>query len=337
MTPTLDQYAIAYATELGWPIFPAHPRTKRPLIKTGADHAANASRDPEQLGRWFGRPWRTRDGEEIVPALAIPTGAASGVVVIDADAKHDGERVLAELEARYGALPRTSVVRTQSGGIHVYLAHPGLGVRVKTCVGGESSPWRERGVDVRADGGIVLLPPSVGYTWERGDVGFRLLPDGWLAVLTGAPSRRREPVELPAIEFTGEIDEADIESLRSLRRSYRTSKRDGDDFRGELLDRLLTGKALGQPGGRDDAVTRCGYIIGLTLPEIGPEAAAFIATKSLLAIPVPHGDREDHAHWVRKFCTSYERGSVDRRSHDERDRLLWQSVADAHAKGPRHE
>jgi hypothetical protein len=166
-----------------WPIFPVHPLTKRPLIKTGADHAANASTDPEQIEQWLQR-WPGC-------GIGMPTGAASGVVVIDADRKHDGEALLAELEAVLGSLPRDREVRTQHGGLHVYLAHPRDGARVKSTAGVKGQLGkllcRRPGVDVRADGGIVVLPPSLGYHWIRDeDDPLPPLPPLWLLALREA-------------------------------------------------------------------------------------------------------------------------------------------------------
>lgn len=316
--------AALYVEELGWPLFPASPATKRPLIKTGRDHAEHASRDVSQVREWF-----TVDFQGA--AIATACGAANGMVVIDADAKHDGERVLAVLETRYGALPRNYVVRTQSGGIHVYCRHPGGGLRIKSCVGGDSTPWPERGVDVRADGGIALLPPSPGYVWEVSDGEFNPLPAAWVVALQAPKRHDRESVNIGVIAYDEPADAAALaesrSSLISLRAKYRRSERAGDDARAELLDRVLEGRALGAFGERDSAVTRAGYIIGCTLPNIGPDNAERLAAHSLVLIPTAHGDSEDLAHWREKFTTSYEAGARARREQHERERLMWQRIA----------
>jgi hypothetical protein len=89
-----------------------------------------------------------------------------------------------------GPLPRERVVRTQSGGLHVYLAHPYDGIRVPTGAGARSPlgrlPCGAPGVDVRANGGIVVLPPSLGYRWIADDDGpFPPIPPLWLAANPG--------------------------------------------------------------------------------------------------------------------------------------------------------
>jgi hypothetical protein len=164
------------------------------LSPPGRDHAEHASTDLETIRQWFGERFRGA-------ALGMPTGAVSGVVVIDADRKHDGEELLVALERVIGPLPRTRVVRTQSGGLHVYLAHPGGAVRVKSTAGARGPLGRllggRDGLDVRGDGGIVILPPSLGYRWiADDDEPLPPLPPLWLAAIQGAgdpPPRSRRP------------------------------------------------------------------------------------------------------------------------------------------------
>jgi len=177
-----------------WPLFPVSPTTKRPLIKTGRDHAEHASTDPAQIERWITREFRGC-------GIGMPTGAASGTVVVDADVKNDGPARLAELEAEIGPLPREREVETQNAGRHIYCAHPGGGVRVRTGQGPRSPLGYlvGAGLDVRADGGIVVLPPTKGYRWIADDDGpLPPLPRLWLLAIQGAgepppPPRREYP------------------------------------------------------------------------------------------------------------------------------------------------
>lgn len=177
-----------------FPLFPVDPATKHPLIKLGKDFAEGASTDPAQIEHWILHRFPEC-------GIATPTGAASGVVVIDVDRKHDGEELLAALERALGSLPRIRVVRTQNGGLHIYLAHPGSGIRVRTGAGANSPLGRllgkRAGVDVRADGGIVVLPPTLGYRWiADGDAPLPAIPPLWLAAIQGAgdpPPRPRRP------------------------------------------------------------------------------------------------------------------------------------------------
>jgi hypothetical protein len=77
------------------------------------------------------------------------------VVVLDVDHKRNGPDALVGRE-----IPPTWVVGTPSGGWHYYFRHPGGAV---PCV-----PDLLPGVDLKADGGYVLVPPSVidGVAYE---------------------------------------------------------------------------------------------------------------------------------------------------------------------------
>ncbi|MGE3458099.1 MAG: bifunctional DNA primase/polymerase [Kofleriaceae bacterium] len=181
--------ALGYAdSHPQWPIIPVHPERKLPLIKTGRDHAEHCSTDPDVIREWF-RRWPDM-------AIGTPTGLPSGSVVIDVD-DHDA---LAELEhpGVLGPLPRTKVSQTPRGGQHIWLAHTGVeriisdngaNGRLGKLLGGRG------GVDVRADGGEVLLPPSLGRTWLADEDGEPLppIPPLWLAALRKAGDPPRAP------------------------------------------------------------------------------------------------------------------------------------------------
>ena len=88
--------------------------------------------------------------------VGIVTGRVSGVLVLDVDGP-EGE---AELKKR--GHEATPMVRTASGGLHLYFKHPDRHVRTGIRV----AP----GLDVKAAGGYVVAPPSVGangrpYEW----------------------------------------------------------------------------------------------------------------------------------------------------------------------------
>lgn len=85
---------------------------------------------------------------------ALLTGRMSGgLVVLDVDPKDGGFTSLEGLEARHGALPATLTVRTPTGGLHLYLA----GSQPFQTNASKIAP----GLDIRAEGGIVVTPGSV--------------------------------------------------------------------------------------------------------------------------------------------------------------------------------
>jgi hypothetical protein len=150
--------AIVYARRR-WPVFPCHSAGptvgcscgigdcaspgKHPRVRGGL-HAS--STDPATIRGWWAR-WPRAN-------VAIRTGEASGLVVIDVDPDHGGGRTIDDLEAKYGTLPATRTIRTASGGRHLYFCHPGGMVR------NDAGRILGRGVDVRGDGGYVIAPPS---------------------------------------------------------------------------------------------------------------------------------------------------------------------------------
>jgi putative DNA primase/helicase len=86
--------------------------------------------------------------------IGIATGAASGIIVLDIDLRHDGHETLAVLESEHGALPATWRFLSGGGGEHIVLRHPGA--RIPNSAG-RLGP----GIDLRGDGGYIVAPPSV--------------------------------------------------------------------------------------------------------------------------------------------------------------------------------
>jgi hypothetical protein len=118
---------------------------KRPLTARGLHDAAT---DPGEIRRMF-----MRAGAVLI---AVPTGRASGLVVIDIDVK-GAANGLDWLRENAHVLPKTRTHRTRSGGLHlVFLAPEGVEVR-------NSASRISPGVDVRAEGGYCIWPPSPGY------------------------------------------------------------------------------------------------------------------------------------------------------------------------------
>lgn len=96
------------------------------------------------------------------PGIAILTGERSnGLVVIDIDNKngHNGLKSIQEWERQHGYFPETWQVETPSGGIHLYFKAKG---QYKTRTGILD------GVDIRAEGGLVIAPPTAinGKSYE---------------------------------------------------------------------------------------------------------------------------------------------------------------------------
>jgi hypothetical protein len=160
----------------------------------------DASRDLAVITAW----WRTWADA----LIGTPTGRVSGRVVLDIDVKdpaRNGFDTLADLGR--AILPETPMAHTASGGVHVYFDPGDHELR---CSAGLLGP----GIDVRGDGGYVIIPsPDSGYVWDPlwnfDTVGLASAPD-WLW-----PPKPSRPIgEKPSKPVTGlsPYAEAAIES-----------------------------------------------------------------------------------------------------------------------------
>ncbi len=207
MAVTLLDQACELAL-LGLHVFACLPRSKEPATTHGQD---DATLDLAQLDKWFARRGDLN--------LAVACGP-SQIVVLDADtprAKNDntdGRARLRELEAEYGALPRTPTQDTGGGGEQYFFRAP-AGVEFVGKVG--------RAIDIKRNG-YVVVPPSVHpdtgrtYQWRAGlapdDIEIAELPAQWIEFL-----RRPEHVERTATA-TNATGESIFDALASLDQRY---------------------------------------------------------------------------------------------------------------------
>jgi hypothetical protein len=147
--------ALAYATRLGWPVFPLQTRGKFPMVpkSAGGNGHLDATTNTNQIEAWW-RRWPRAN-------IGIACDERSGLLALDVDPRNGGDEELAALELEHGRLPDTIVGLTGGGGVHYIFQRPaGLTFRGKLC----------DGVDVKSSGYIVV-PPSVHpsgtpYRWE---------------------------------------------------------------------------------------------------------------------------------------------------------------------------
>lgn len=154
-TSALD-HALIYAT-WGWHVVPIKPGTKRPAID---DWVNAATTDQQLIAEW----WQAHPDH----GVGIVTGERSGIWVLDVDPDHGGDDTLADLEAQHGRIPNTIESMTGSGGRHIIFRWPGWNPGTGA---GKLGP----GLDVRAEGGQIVAPPSIHpnthkvYAWELDD------------------------------------------------------------------------------------------------------------------------------------------------------------------------
>jgi len=194
-TIVVPSVAAAVYAALGWPVFPLHTISAglctctRPACSSPGKHPRtrhglkDASTDKAIVVDWW-EQWPEAN-------VGVRTGSASDLLVLDVDAESDGEESLGRLEQTHGRLPRTLTALTGGGGRHLFFRHPDGEVR-------NSAGKLGAGLDIRADGGYIVAPPSIHasggvYRWQEGhalgDVPLAD-PPSWLLELLS----RRDPM-----------------------------------------------------------------------------------------------------------------------------------------------
>jgi hypothetical protein len=165
--------------------------------------------------------------------LAIRTGAVSGTVVIDVDAR--GLPAMRQMIAD-GLLPRTLAQRTGNG-YHLVYAHPGVRIASGPGKGG-------LGIDIKSDDAYIVASPSVHPGTGR--------PYRWLGPLTGELAR------LPQ-DWVKRLREPDRPTLpaRVPLGAVRGTRYAQGAVRRELAELLGTGE-----GERNHTLNKSAFVIG---------------------------------------------------------------------------
>lgn len=160
MTEEAQRYA-----GLGWPIVPDHNPTSEGRCSCGDPRCSKVGKHP-RISRWteeastvpahierWGREWPDMN-------ISVLTGPRSNLAVLDVDTRNGGDESLHRLfsEAELEAL-ETPIAQTGGGGLHIYLCYPGSPFR--------SVPDLLPGIELKADGAKVTLPPSLHKSGER--------------------------------------------------------------------------------------------------------------------------------------------------------------------------
>ncbi len=189
----------------------------------------DATTDPETIASWS---W-----DDVLIAASI----APGELVVDVDPRNGGDATMAALVNAHGTLPRTSRVKTRSGGDHFYFTIPeGLDLR------GTLGP----GIDVKRPGkGYVVVPPSEGYEWVSAAP--MAEAPAWLIDELRLDVRRDEASEP---KFWGQFEKGTLYGLRALDSAIE-NVREGRGSRHETLNREAFGLAQLVAGGEVDETT----------------------------------------------------------------------------------
>ena len=186
-TTSLLHAALCYA-DLGYPVFPCAPGGKVPLTKHGFH---DATTDPDKIEQWWSRHPDANIG--------LPT---QGMIVIDADAV-DGQPnpwLDGEPEKQLDLTVAPMSVTPRGGSHHLFRQPPGTPGTGWRCTEGNLAPK----VDTRADGGYIVVPPSIRedgktYRWQQTleldvPLGQLPLPPDWLVERLDRIARERAPL-----------------------------------------------------------------------------------------------------------------------------------------------
>jgi len=141
MENNLLEQSLAYH-RMGLSIIPV--KDKQPAINWKEFQERQATE--KEIRDWFSDP--------VVTGVGIITGRISSLIVIDTEKGADVKAL---------NLPKTVTAKSGGGGKHFYFKHPGFNV--------QNSARIKPLVDIRADGGFIVAPPSRhssgnSYEWE---------------------------------------------------------------------------------------------------------------------------------------------------------------------------
>lgn len=153
---------IELASTLGFVLLPADPVSKRPIGQWKQQTSSMLDIQRERFAPFADQRVN----------YAIRTGVCSGnLVVIDLDVHNENANGMDSLNrflaGRGLSLPPTLTATTQSGGSHLYYHYD-----AEHSNGMDNAVNKDLGIDIRANGGIVVIPPSYlgdpshSYTWD---------------------------------------------------------------------------------------------------------------------------------------------------------------------------
>ncbi len=239
--PTFSDFrtAAAHYIARGWPVFPVHAIVMHGGCTCGDPECDKPGKHPATS---HGHLDATLDitlidslwPEYVRRNIGIATGLKSQLVVIDIDPRHGGMDAWDEFESMFEDQFATHTVATGGGGLHLYYH---IDHHVPTI------PNLIRGVDLKADGGYVIAPPSThnsGGQYEtrfdnelmplppsildiiqtgKRPEGLRHTPSGDVTGIGMSAERQREIMADPSLLGPGERDTFFTFTARDLRRA----------------------------------------------------------------------------------------------------------------------
>jgi len=198
---------------LGWPLFPCRSSPSGQLNKDGTP-----KRDEKAPLTLHGFKDATLDRSTIEawakanPNCAWGTPTSAERAAVDVDPRHGGYETLKALTDAHGPMPETIITETGGGGLHIWMSFP-EGTGSKPNAFGE-------GIDLKAEGGYVIVPPSRiaipehahAYRFKAGAKPWEMAiaqAPAWMANMLIANAKPTKPTAIAPSAWTVEA-EADL-------------------------------------------------------------------------------------------------------------------------------
>lgn len=250
----------------GWTTFPLLPFTaegcvcrkpkcagagKHPAVMWGKDSLAAGTQIPIPYGYGIG----------------LATGSRSGVMGVDLDRKNglDGLEALRVLaKEKGGTIPNTLVTMTPTTGYHLLFKDPGIVFDNSASVVGP-------GIDIRSDGGYLVLPPSMHkcggrYVFLDPYAEIAEMPQWLIDAILHPPKTPRRITR---------------QHLEKLAKRWRRNKSSSRQELGEVLQKICLGESFALPGERDTTIFKITQDLSKEYPDADPETIAELFAPSL--------------------------------------------------------
>lgn len=216
------EWALNYA-KLGWKIFPCLP-DKTPATKNGFYAGTD---NEEQIKTWW--------SENPNYLIGLATGKASGVWVTDFD-EYKKPGLMSDFQKAYEPLPQTLMQKTGRGGYHYFWKY-------NQAIGSRNGvlPY----IDIKGDGGYVILPPSVNgdgkaYRWIN--KAKTIDAPVWLIEIA---FKEKDPVNNSNLSGTSNYGKAALaDELITISRTYEGNRNDTLNSSAYSLGQLIAGGEL---------------------------------------------------------------------------------------------
>ena len=147
--------------------------------------------------------------------VGIATGKLSGIVVIDLDGEPGETSWRSILGTHHSSPPQPGMTFMTGKGRHLLFRHPGVSVKCRQKLAGYE------GIDVRADGGYIVAPPSTHHSGRKYTVdkeSYRLgiphAPSWLLALLMADTPRKERPADYTAT--SGAVPQWTLDDVQNM-------------------------------------------------------------------------------------------------------------------------